>query len=170
MNEIIEISRGTVVGIGKLKPPRTPDFNYEIPMLSFLVINNQKENYVASCMPLRIDGYGTKDDFAVNDMIENIYAFLKANFSRLSFEDAWNNLKDLNHIDDATKELWDAYRDVQLKLASIGITTDNIATLKSRIEQLKLRVRHLEAENAQLRNELIILDYTPLSRVRRSVA
>jgi hypothetical protein len=161
MTQMVKVSRGTVVGIGKLKIPRTPEFNYEIPMLSFLVINENQDNYVASCMHLRVDGYGKKEDLAVNDMIENISFFLKANFSKVSIEDAWFNLKDVSRIDDTTKELWDAYRDVQFDLASIGITTDSVAILKKRIEQLQFRIKQLEKENALLKEDIIV-DYTPL--------
>jgi len=164
MSQVIKVSRGTVVGIGKLKSARTPEFNYEIPMLSFLVISEHENSYIASCMHLRVDGYGSEEDSAVEDMIDNIHAFLKANFSRLPIDNAWLNLKELSHIDNTTKELWDAYRDIQFNLASLNITTDSIAILKKRIGQLQVRIEQLEAENASLKEERIIVDYTPLRK------
>ena len=163
MNQIIKVSRGNVVGIGKVKIPRTSEFNYEIPMLSFLVIEEAKENFISSCMHLQIDGYGIADDIAVDNMINNIDNFLKVNFSKLSKEDAWLNLMDLSHVDNETMELWNAYRDVQFNLASMGIPTDSVDNLKKRIDQLQQRIAQLKSENMQLKKELSrIVDYTPL--------
>ena len=166
MDQIVRVSRGDVVGIGKLKMPRTSEFNYEIPMLSFLVISENQESYIASCMHLHIDGYGAADDAAVDDMIDNINGFLKTNFSKLSLGDAWLNLKDLSHINENTIELWNAYRDIQFNLASRGLPSDSAESLRKRISQLQLRIEQLEAENAQLKQELsLIVDYTPLRLV-----
>ena len=166
MNQALRVSRGDVAGIGKIKIPRTVDFNYEIPMLSFLVIEEAKGSFISSCMHLQIDGYGTKDDVAVDDMITSIKYFLKTNFSRLSKEDAWNNLKDLAHIDQDTLELWNAYRDVQFDLASSGIPTDSVDNLKKKIDQMQRRIEQLEAKNAELMRELsLIVEYTPLRAV-----
>jgi hypothetical protein len=167
MNQIVKISRGTVVGIGKVKIPRTQEFNYEIPMLSFLVVEDKNGKFVSSCIHLRIDGYGTADDIAVENMIDNIKYFLNVNFSRLSIDDAWFNLKDLSHTDDnVITELWNAYHDVQFNLAAMGIPTDSVEILKKRINQLQLRIDQLESENTQLKEELsLIVDYTSLRRV-----
>ena len=166
MNQAVRISRGAVVGIGKVKIPRTLEFNYEIPMLSFLVISETQDSFIASCMHLQIDGYGTAEDVAVYDMIDSINSFLKANFSKLHIEDAWLNLKDLSHVDKDTAELWNAYRDVQFDLAARGIPTDSVESLKKRISQLQLRIGQLESENIRLTEALsLIVDYTPLREV-----
>jgi len=167
MEQTVKISRGNVVGIGKVKIPRTQDFNHEIPMLSFLVIQETDGGFVSTCIHLQIDGYGKTDNAAVQDMIDNAAYFLKANFSRLSIDEAWFNLKNLCRDDSATiTELWNAYRDVQFNLAALGIPTDNIEILKQRIAQLQLRINQLESENACLKEELsYIVDYTPLRAV-----
>jgi hypothetical protein len=166
VNRTVRVSRGNVVGIGKVKIPRTQEFNYEIPMLSFIVIEESDNNFVSSCMHLQIDGYGTADDAAVDDMIENVNYFLKVNFTKLSIEDAWLNLKDLSYVNDNTKELWNAYRDVQFNLAAMGMPTDSVETLKKRIAQMQRRIEQLESENVQIRNKLsLIVDYTPLRMV-----
>jgi len=166
MNHTIKVSQGNVVGIGKLKIPRTVDFIYEIPMLSFLVIEETDTAFISSCLHLQINGYGMAEDTAVDNMISNINAFLKSNFTKLSMADAWFNLKDLSHVDDETMELWNAYRDVQFNLAAMGIPTDSVENLKKRISQLQRRINQLESENTQLKEELsLIIDYTPLRRV-----
>ena len=163
MNQTVRVTRGNVVGIGKVKIPRTMDFDYEIPMLSFLVIKEKKGNFVASCIHLQLDGYGTADDTAVDDMINNIDYFLKTNFSRLTKEEAWSNLRELSHVDQDTTELWNAYRDVQFNLAAQGIPTDNVESLRKKIDQMQRRIDQLETQNASLRKELsLIVDYTPL--------
>jgi len=163
MTQTIKISRGTVVGIGKVKIPRTRALDYEIPMLSFLVLNDDQDSFVASCMHVRMDGYGTTEDAAVFDMIDNVNYLLKSNFEKLSVEDAWFNLKDLSHIDERSTELWNAYHDIQLNLASKGVSTDSVENLQKRIDQLQLRIKQLESENVQLKEELsLIVDYIPL--------
>jgi len=166
MNQTVKISRGEVVGIGKVKIPRTTEFSHEIPMLSFLVIQEADGKFISSCIHLRIDGYGSADDASVEDMIDSISSFLKANFMRLSAGDAWKNLQELSHIDEDTTELWNAYRDVQFNLAAMGVPTDSVESLRKRIAQMQRRIEQLESENAELREELsLIVDYTPLRAV-----
>jgi hypothetical protein len=86
--------KGKVIGIGKLKIPRTLEFNYEIPMLSFIVVKKPDGGYASTCLHLLVDGYGNAVDVAVNDMISAIESFLRSNFEHLSKNDAWHNLID----------------------------------------------------------------------------
>ena len=159
MDQVVKISRGDVVGIGRIKISKTPEFDYEIPMFSFLVLKDANNSYVSSCIHLQLDGYGKTDDTAVESMVSGICDFLKVNFSKLSIEDAWLNIRDLCHTDDPTTiELWNAYHDVQINLASEGIPTDSF-------EKLNKKITELESENAQLRKELsLIFDYTPIKQ------
>jgi len=145
------IFKGQVIGIGKLKIPRTLEFNYEIPMLSFIVIKKPDGKYASTCLHLLVDGYGTATDIAVDDMIDAIEKFLRSNFENLSLQDAWDNLKDLSHSDEHTSPLWNAYRDFQFDLASEGRATDSAEALKKRIRQLSKRVEQLEKENEDLK-------------------
>jgi hypothetical protein len=160
-------SRGSVVGIGKVKIPRTRDFDYEIPMLSFLVIKGKEFPYISSCLHLQLDGYGSAEDLAVSDMLSNIEAFLRENFARLPLEKAWYNLKDLAHAESYNLEFWNAYRDVQYECSMRGIPTDSIDNLKKRIAQMQRRIEQLESANASLQKNLsilrdLIVDYTPI--------
>jgi hypothetical protein len=148
--------KGQVIGIGKLKIPRTLEFNYEIPMLSFIVIKKPDGSYVSTCIHLLVDGYGTAFDVAVEDMIEAIQSFLRSSFDNLlSREDAWNNLKDLSHSDEHSSPLWNAYRDFQFDLAANGKATDSVEALKKRIRQLNKRIGQLENENQELKKSLL---------------
>jgi len=157
MSQAVKISRGDVVGIGRMRIPKTPDFNYEIPTLSFLVLKDTDGDFVSSCIHLQLDGYGKTDNAAIESMISGVCDFLKFNFSKLSFEDAWLNIKDLCHTDNpATIELWNAYHDVQINLASMGISTDSVKKLEEEIAQLK-------AENSALKEKLApLINYTPI--------
>jgi len=149
-----DVIKGQVVGIGKVKIPRTLDFNYEIPMLSFIVIKKPDGKYASTCLHLLVDGYGTAVDTAVNDMLDAIDGFLRANFDNLEKKEAWNNLKDLSHSDDHSSPLWNAYRDFQFDLAADGKSMDSVEALKKRIKQLSRRIEQLEKENLELKKSL----------------
>ena len=169
MESAVKVSRGTVVGIGKVKILRTTEFNYEIPMASFIVIEEAENSFISSCITFCLDGYGKAEDLAVENMIKHINSFLKTNFTQMNKEDAWYNLKDLACIDEDNTELWNAYRHVQYDLAAAGIPTDSADALKKRIAQLKRRIEQLESENAQLKEEFWqppIVDYTPIRKLR----
>jgi len=180
MNQTVKISRGNIVGIGKVKIPRTQELDYEIQLLSFLDIQESETSFISTCIHLRIDGYGKTIEEAEADMVESVYYFLCQNFQKLAFEDAWDNLRGLIKSDDWSNELWDAYHEVQILLSQRGISTDNIANLSSRLEQLAKRVEELEAlvknmdqekariviagEIRKLTKDLIV-DRTPLDKV-----
>jgi polyhydroxyalkanoate synthesis regulator phasin len=169
MEHAIKISRGEVIGIGKVKIPRTQDFDYEIQMLTFIVIKETGNSFISTCIHLHIDGYGKTANEANKDMVENIYYFLRKNFEKLSLNDAWDNLEDLFKSDKWSNELWDAYHAVQIKLSIQGRSTDNIDNLQKRIDHLLKRVKMLESKEAlKLEKEIMevmeesIVDYTPV--------
>jgi len=190
MNWTVKVSRGDVVGIGKIKVPRTMNFNYEIPMLTCLVIAEPGGGFVSTCLNLHIDGYGKQEKAAVDDMLENIDYFLTSNFSRLPINDAWLNLRDLGHFEQDDLELWNAYRDVQFSLASAGISMDSVPTLRERIALLQIemtndhlkkdvktlnnivsslqhRIEQLEAENTELKKtNFMLMYYTSLRDIK----
>ena len=144
MDRAIKVSRGEVIGIGKFKIPRTEKFNYEIQLLSFLSIMEAKDSFISTCIHLHIDGYGKTENEADRNMIKNASFFLSQNFSKLPLEDAWENLRDLFKSDEWSNELWNAYHKVQIILSMQGKTTDNIAELMERLNQLAERVKEFE--------------------------
>jgi hypothetical protein len=146
MNRTVKISRGVVVGIGKVKIPRTQELNYEIQLFSFLDIQESENSFISTCIHLHIDGYGKTVEEAEADMVENIYYFLCQNFQKLPLEAAWDNLLDLLKADEWSNELWNAYHEVQVILSMQGKSTDNIADLMSRLKQLAKRVKELESK------------------------
>lgn len=144
MNRVVKISRGNVVGIGKVKIPRTQEFNYEIQLLSFLDIQESENSFIATCIHLHIDGYGKTIEEAEEDMVENIYYFLCENFRKLPYEDAWDNLMDLFKSDDWSNELWNAYHEAQIHLSMVGTSTDNITNLSARLKILEEKIKEWE--------------------------
>jgi hypothetical protein len=172
--ERINTSRGEVLGIGKLKVPRSPNFEFTIPMLSFLVKKESDYGYVATCIHLQIDGYGKTDRDAILDMIDSVTLFLHENFTNPECKDmAWERLEELLHESTHQEtELWDAYHRVQVCLSMLGKSTDNTEKHRNRINQLQKRVECLEDAAAAKKVEkdlnklflLIEFGYTPLNK------
>jgi len=146
VNRTVRVSRGNVVGIGKVKIPRTQEFNYEIQLLSFLDIQESENSFISTCIHLHIDGYGKSIEEAEEDMVENIYYFLCENFRKLPYENAWDNLFDLYKSDEWSNELWNAYHEVQIHLSMNGTPTDNIANLLDRLKELEERIKEWETK------------------------
>ena len=144
MNRTVKVSRGTVVGIGRVKIPMTQEFNYVIQLLSFIDIKESENSFISTCIHLHIDGYGKTIEEAEEDMVENIYYFLCENFKKLPYENAWDNLLDLYKSDEWSNELWNAYHEVQIHFSMMRIPTDNIANLLNRINELEERIREWE--------------------------
>jgi hypothetical protein len=153
MNRTVKVSRGEVVGIGKVKIPRTQEFNYEIQLLSFLDIQESGNSFISTCIHLHIDGYGNTIEEAEEDMVENIYYFLCENFRKLPFENAWDNLFDLYKSDEWSNELWNAYHEAQIHLSMAGIPTDNIPNLSCRLKQLEQRIKEWETRVKDMKLE-----------------
>ena len=116
LHEELKVSRGNVVGIGKVKIPTISMFDYNIKWLSFLDIQESETSFVSTCINLRIDGYGETKEEAENDMFESIIYFLCQNFSKLPFYDARENIYELYESDSWSKELWDVYHKAQAQL------------------------------------------------------
>ena len=134
-----------IIAIGRIKP----EFYYETPTFAFIVIKKPDGIYVSTCLHLLIDGYGLKEENAIEDMKEAITNFLQSNFEKLSIEDAWSNLRDLAHATNYSSPLWNIYRDAQFDLAEKGIT-DSIGCLNRRIIRLKKQIKQLKKENKNL--------------------
>jgi transcriptional accessory protein Tex/SPT6 len=120
----IKIKRGEVIGIGKVKIPKSQGFDHEIQMLSFLVIQESSNSFISTCIHLRIDGYGKTADEAKQDMVENTYYFLCENFKNLTVEDAWDNLRNLFKTDDWSNELSQIFQILESMLHIVCLKKD----------------------------------------------
>jgi hypothetical protein len=139
MTKKVGTSRGEVISIGKLKVPRTPDFDFTIPKLSFLVIRKPDGGYVSTCIHLQIDGYGKTEQDAVLDMVEGVTLFLRENFTNPTCKDtAWERFEELLYESTHEEmELWDAYHRIQVRLSMRGESTDKTEELWAWINRLQ---------------------------------
>jgi len=139
--------RGEAVGIGRVKIPKTSYFNYEIPLLSFVVIKKEDGGFVSVCINMRIDGYGATENEAQEDMVTNISCYMCENFGNEKFSKCcWLNMLDLFKSNERSGILWDKYHAMQLRLAERGVATDSHSELQKKIKALEDKVEKLEAE------------------------
>jgi hypothetical protein len=160
MEEQIKTSRGEVLGIGKLRVPLSPDFDFTIPTLSFLVIKETDGEYVSTCIHLQTDGYGKTEQDAIISMISRVSLFLRENFTNPRCKDnAWERFEEmLGESTHEGTELWDAYHGVQVRLSMRGVSTDRTEEIWMLIKQLQRRVERLEEAAAQkLKEEIVAL-------------
>jgi len=137
--------RGKTIGIGRVKIPKMFGFNYEIPLLSFIVLEKEDGSYISSCIHLQIDGYGNNAEKARIDMVNNVWYFLKENFNNEKYKDScWINMYELAKANERSSALWDRYHAVQYMLAERGITTDKYSDLEKKINELQAKVNKLE--------------------------
>jgi hypothetical protein len=143
--------RGRVIGIGRVKIPRMKEeFDYEVPLLSFVVIEKKEGGYISSCIHLRIDGYGQNADDAQIDMIDNILYFLDENFNNPNYAGyCWANMLDLFEANESSSALWDNYHAFQIMLAERGCATDQYSPLQL-LRELLEKIEALEREVQEL--------------------
>jgi len=177
-NSELIAARGKVMGIGRVKFPKTSWFNYEIPLLSFIVIKKKDGTFVSTCIHFRIDGYGNTVEDAKFDMAENIWYFLENNFNSKNCKNkCWLNMYELSKGDEISTVLWDKYHAVQFMLAERGVTTDKYTQLQKKIAELESKVKKLEEKikkkiNTEERRESISnivrstpVEYIPIAKV-----
>jgi hypothetical protein len=149
--------RGRVIGIGRVKIPRMKGFDYEIPLLSFVVIEKKEGGYISSCIHLQIDGYGKDEEDAQVDMVDNILRFLDVNFNHEDCANyCWANMLELFEANESSSALWDHYHTFQIMLAERGYATDQhsplqlLKALLEKIEALESEVQELEKKMADM--------------------
>lgn len=143
----LSTDRGIVVGIGRLKIPEITDIglNCNIPLLSFVVIKGGDNDYIATCIPMQMDGYGTSVPKACDDMARCVFDHLYENFKVPELrESAWNCLADSFMSNPRSNVLWDIYYTLQIELAKKNIDIDKDCHLLRELESLKERVTALE--------------------------
>ena len=121
MNGDLNTDRGKAVGIGTINILNMRKNGKVLPVFSFIVFEGNKEEatpFIATCIDLRIDGYGNSDRTAIENMNKHVFSFLIENFTNPKCKNAaWENLERLARFDDWSKELWNIYRAVQYKFA-----------------------------------------------------
>jgi hypothetical protein len=138
-------------------------------MLSFLVVKEQENVYSSICIHLHIDGDGASPEEARESMGDHILDFLHENFTKERVQGpAWDHLQELFLMDDTMRELWNAYRTLQVKFAQAGIQTDITSELLDKIESLQNQINKLntvkEKLEKNLANKLVIsMEYTKVT-------
>jgi hypothetical protein len=144
--------RGEVIGVGKFKVKAALIGENVVPRLSFIVTEGPDGSFIATCIHLRLDGYGKTSDQAINDMIDDAHYFLKENFTNPKCRDrGWENLEGLFKCDEQTSVLWDFYHAVQVEISRQGRTIDSIDALYQMLEELEVRVEKLEKDEEEAR-------------------
>jgi hypothetical protein len=164
--------RGNIVGIGRVKIPKMLGFNYEIPLLSFVVLEKENGKFISSCIPLQMDGYGDSAENARVDMVNNIWYFLNKNFNDEKYKDkCWVSMYELSKANETSNDLWDKYHAVQYMLAEKGIAMDKHSVLEKKIKELRAQVEKLEKKNQELDQLLSVImnnmfvEYEPATEV-----
>ena len=121
MNGDLNTDRGEVVGIGTINILNMKKNGKILPVFSFIVFKGSKEEaspFIATCIDLRIDGYGSSELIAIENMNIHVISFLIENFTNPKCKDtAWDSLERLARFDDWSNKLWNIYRAVQYKFA-----------------------------------------------------
>jgi hypothetical protein len=150
----LETVRGKIIGIGRVKIPKLSNFfEYELPLLSFVVIKRKDDGYVSSCIHLQIDGYGKSVDEAQVDMLDNVLYYLDVNFNDEHCKgNCWVNIFELFKSNESSSDLWDKYHAFQIMLAEKGHAADQLK-LMEKIGELEQKVRELEAQIADMKDQ-----------------
>ena len=145
---------GQIIGFGRVKIPKMFGFDYEVPLLSFVVTEKLDKSYVATCIHLQIDGYGDTVENAQMDMVDNVWYFLWENFNNEKCKDnAWRNILSLFKSNERSNALWDVYHACQIGLAEKGCPTDKYSTLYEKIKELEKEVAKLQEEISKLKGK-----------------
>jgi len=146
MNEIFCTNRGVAVGIGTINILKIKINSKVLPVFSFIVLKGNKEEgglFIATCIDLRIDGYGNSELKAIENMNKNVFRFLLDNFTNPKCRDnAWSNLEKLARFDDWSKELWNIYKGIQYKFAEKNKSLYGISFME---EKEKQKIQHCSA-------------------------
>jgi len=157
----LETARGKVIGIGRIKFPKTAGFNYEIPLLAYIVTKEKNGSFISTCIHFRIEGNGNTVEDAQTNMAENIWFFLSGNFSNENLKNrCWSDMYEMTKGDEISTVLWDKYHAVQFMLAERGVATDKYTQFLIKIAELENRVKELEEKIIIKKlEENVILEY-----------
>lgn len=145
-HDLSSVSIGNAFAIGKIRLLPGDAMNHHMPMLHFIVLNNGDSGMSATCIQLRVDGYGDTIDECLKDLERNVSDFVKGTFKNApTLEDAYGSFYSLMEIDPWAAEWWDAYRKLQMKLSLSGIKTDVFELLEDEIKDLKKKIIDLES-------------------------
>lgn len=121
MKTKITIPTGIVTAIGKFKVFKTEKFNYNIPVLVFIVAKKD-EIYTASCIHLLLDASGKTEDEAISRLQKACGNYL-INLFKKDDKLAWDVLDEL-FTSSCANEFWNGYQEFKLYLSAKNITME----------------------------------------------
>lgn len=144
--DLSQVSIGNAVAIGKIRLLPSEGFTHHMPMLHFIVLIDPQGIYSATCIQLRVDGYGNTINDSLDELKSNILSFVKGTFKNApTVDDAYGSFFSLMEIDQWAAEWWNAYRKLQMKLSLRGVKTDFYEELEDEINSLKKRIADFES-------------------------
>jgi hypothetical protein len=146
-DSLVVPDRGEAIGLGRVKILRNPEFgfDFEMPLLSFLAIKREDgRGHIATCIHLKIDGYGVSEEDAINDMVGSITFFLRENFKCQDKDSAWDNILGRFKSNPRSNVLWDIYHELQIRLAKRNVPTNWDSSWQTETALSKDQVRELE--------------------------
>jgi len=145
-NDLSHVSIGVALAIGKIRLLPSDAISHHMPMLHFIVLSDGEGGVLATCIQLRVDGYGDTIDECLKDLERNVIDFVRETFKNAPApEDAYASFYSLMEIDPWAMEWWNAYRKLQMKLSLRGIKTDVFELLEGEIKDLKKKIIDLES-------------------------
>jgi hypothetical protein len=135
-------------------------FDYEVPVFCYIVVEADRSeptsvewdggNYIATCINLQIDGYGSTLPEAERNMAINVFEYVQTLFQYGNEPDAaWGNILKLWLHNPRSSALWDVFNAAQIELAKEGHSLDSHSALNEKCEkiyELEKRVRELEEQ------------------------
>jgi len=143
--DLSQVSIGNAAAIGKIRLLPGDELKQRMPMLHFIVLKDSQGVYSATCIQLRVEGYGGDIKSSMGDLTKNVLDFVKGTFKNApAAEDAYGSLYALMEIDAWAAEWWNAYRKLQMKLSMQGIITDLFEQQEAEIKSLKEEIARIQ--------------------------
>jgi len=119
---ILQTDRGDIVGYGFISSAQISmgSIRHKLPALCHIVIERKQDDdapadweggrYVATCINLKVDGYGATASKALRDMKTNIHEYISMLLDHYGYSSATlSNIFRQDPTDPHTKALWDRY-------------------------------------------------------------
>ena len=157
METKITIPTGTVTAIGKFKVFKTEKFNYNIPVLVFIVAKKD-DIYTASCLHLLLDASGKTENEAISRLQQVCGDYLSSIFKKDS-KLAWDILEELFTSDCAT-EFWNGYERFKLYLSAKNVSMESNMEkyLLKRIQNLMEKIKKWNSSKDPINIDVVSYD------------
>lgn len=141
-----QVTKENIIGIGKIKLYPTAEHPYDIPVLHYVVFQEEDGSCSAVCLELRIEANAKTVKSVREKIVEYAEEFIINTFRFAPDPNsAYDSLISLTEIDESNIQQWNIYRFCQLKLSYKGVKTDLVMELEQEIKNLKKQIVELES-------------------------